>query len=185
MSFTGGAGADAGRQLARVEVQAMAGQGDETTAGRGHLRASHADRDGIAGILKAAFVQGMLDQGEFTLRVGQALTARTHADLAALTADLPADLYADPPPWPWPARARLQPSGLRPRRWIAVATVLYAAVWAYVLLAPNRGGYPAAPMLVIGGFCAYLSVWVIGLGEMVLDRQVRRSAGHPPPSPAP
>jgi len=40
-------------------------------------------------------------------------------------------------------------------------------------------------MLVIGGFCAYLSVWVIGLGEMVLDRQVRRSAGHPPPSPAP
>jgi len=127
----------------------------------------------------------MLDQGEFTLRVGQALTARTHADLAALTADLPADLYADPPPWPWPARARLQPSGLRPRRWIAVATVLYAAVWAYVLLAPHGGGYPAAPMLVIGGFCAYLSVWVIGLGEMVLDRQVGRSAGHPPPSPAP
>ena len=164
----------------------MAGQGDETAAGRGHLRASHADRDGIAGILKAAFVQGMLDQGEFTLRVGQALTARTHADLAALTADLPTDLYADPPPWSWPARARLQPSGLRPRRWIAVATVLYAAVWAYVLLAPNRGGYPVGPMLVIGGFCAYLSVWVIGLGEMALDRQFRRSAGHPPrPSPAP
>jgi len=116
--------------------------------------------------------------------VGQALTARTHADLAALTADLPADLTAGPPPWPWPARTRSQPSGLRPRRWIAVATVLYAAVWAYVLLAPHGGGYPAAPMLVIGGFCAYLSVWVIGLGEMVLDRQVRRSAGHPPPSPA-
>ena len=131
----------------------MAGQGDGITAGRGHLRASHADRDGIAGILKAAIVRGMLDQGEFTLRVSQ---------------------------------ARLQPPGLRPRRWIAVATVLYAAVWAYVLLAPNRGGYPAAPMLVIGGFCAYLSVWVIGLGEMALDRQFRRSAGHPPrPSPAP
>ena len=106
--------------------------------------------------------------------MGQALTARTHADLAALTADLPADLHADPPPWPWPARARLQPSGLRPRRWIAVATVLYAAVWAYVLLAPNRGGYPAAPMLVIGGFCAYLSVWVIG----------RRRDGPRPPVPA-
>ncbi|HEY7880182.1 MAG TPA: DUF1707 domain-containing protein [Streptosporangiaceae bacterium] len=186
MSFAAGAGADAGRQLAGAEVQAMAGPGDGIRAGRGHLRASHADRDGIAGILKAAFVRGMLDQGEFTLRVGQALTARTHADLAALTADLPADLHADPPPWPWSAGARLQPPGLRPRRWIAVATVLYAAVWAYVLLAPNRGGYPAAPMLVIGGFCAYLSVWVIGLGEMALDRQFRRSAGHPPrPSPAP
>jgi uncharacterized protein DUF1707 len=164
----------------------MAGPGDETAAGRGHLRASHADRDRLVGTLKTAFVQGMLDQGEFTLRVGQALAARTYADLAALTADLPAGLRPAPPPWPWPARARVQPSGLRPRRWIAVATVLYAAVWAYVLLAPNRGGYPAAPMLIIGGFCAYLSVWVIGLGEMALDRQFRRSAGHPPrPSPAP
>ena len=164
----------------------MAGPRDEVAAGRGHLRASHADRDRIAGTLKTAFVQGMLDQGEFTLRVGQALAARTYADLAALTADLPADLRPGPPPWPWPARAHLQPSGLRPRRWIAVATVLYAAVWAYVLLAPNGGGYPAAPMLVIGGFSAYLSVCVIGLGEMALDRQFRRCAGHPPrPSPAP
>jgi len=153
----------------------MAGPVDETAAGRGHLRASHADRDRLVGTLKTAFVQGMLDQGEFTLRVGQALAGRTYADLAALTADLPADLRPGPPPWPWPARARVQPSGLRPRRWIAVATVLYAAVWAYVLLAPDGGGYPAAPMLIIGGFCAYLSVWVIGLGEMALDRQVRRS----------
>ena len=153
----------------------MARPGDERTAGRGHLRASHADRDQVVGTLKTAFVQGMLDQGEFGLRVGQALAARTYADLAALTADLPAGRAA-PPPWPWPTRARLQPSGLRPRRWIAIATVLYAAVWAFVLLAPDRGGYPAAPMLVIGGFCAYLSVWVIGVGEMALDRQFRRSA---------
>src|SRR5215471_4947063 len=92
---------------------AMAGPGDEVAAGRGNLRASHADRDRLAGILKTAFVQGMLDQGEFTLRVGQALAARTYADLAALTADLPADLRPAPPPWPWPPRARLQPSGLR------------------------------------------------------------------------
>lgn len=153
----------------------MAGPGDEITVGRGYLRASHADRDEIVGTLKTAFVQGMLDKDEFSLRVGQALAARTYADLAALTADLPS-LPAGPPPWPEPARAPLQPSGLRPRRWLAVATVLYALVWAYVLLAPNRGGYPAAPMLVIGGFCAYLSVWVISVGEMALDRQFRRSA---------
>jgi len=157
----------------------MAGPRDETAAGRGHLRASHADRDRMAGVLKTAFVQGMLDQGEFTLRVGQALAARTYADLAALTADLPADLRAAPPPWP--AGARLQPSGLRPGRWIVVATVLYAAVWAYVLLAPDRSGYPAGPMLLIGGFGVYFSVWVIGLGELALDRQFRRSADHQPP----
>ena len=156
----------------------MAEPRDESAAGRGHLRASHYDRDRLVGTLKTAFVQGMLDQGEFTLRVGQALAARTYADLAALTADLPADLPAGSPQWPWAARARLQPSGLRPRRWIAVATVLYAAVWAYVLLAPHGGGYPAAPMLVIGGFCAYLSVWVIALGEMALDRQFHAPAGR-------
>src|SRR5437773_941183 len=128
---------------------AMARPGDESAANRGHLRASHADRDQVVGTLKTAFVQGMLDQGEFGLRVGQALAARTYADLAALTADLPAGLQTAPPPWPWPAQIRLPPSGLRPRRWIAIATVLYAAVWAYVLLAPDRGGYPAAPMLII------------------------------------
>jgi len=160
----------------------MAGPRDETAAGRGHLRASHADRDRMAGVLKTAFVQGMLDQGEFTLRVGQALAARTYADLAALTADLPAGLRPAPPPWPWPARTRIQPSGLRPGRWIAVATVLYAAVWAYVLLlAPDSSGYPAGPMLLIGGFGVYFSVWVIGLGELALDRQFRRSADHQPP----
>src|SRR5215470_4203092 len=42
-------------------------------AGRGHLRASHADRDQVIGTLKTAFVQGMLAKDEFGLRVGQAL----------------------------------------------------------------------------------------------------------------
>ena len=71
----------------------MAGPGDEIAAqagGRGHLRASHADREQVVGTLKAAFVQGRLVKDEFDLRVGQALAPRTYAELAALTADLPA-----------------------------------------------------------------------------------------------
>jgi Domain of unknown function (DUF1707) len=40
-------------------------------------------------MLKAAFVQGRLAKDEFDTRVGHALTSRTDADLAALTADLP------------------------------------------------------------------------------------------------
>jgi len=58
----------------------MAGPGDEIAAragGRGHLRASHADREQVIGTLKAAFVQGMLAKDEFDLRVGQTLAART------------------------------------------------------------------------------------------------------------
>ena len=44
----------------------MAGPGDEkaaAAAGRGHLRASHADREQVIDVLKAAFVQGRLCAG--------------------------------------------------------------------------------------------------------------------------
>jgi hypothetical protein len=51
-------------------------------------RASDADRERVIGVLKAAFVQGRLTRDELDARAGHALTARSHADLAALTADL-------------------------------------------------------------------------------------------------
>jgi len=65
--------------------------------GRGHLRASHADREQVIGALTAAFVQGMLIKDEFDLRVGQTFASRTYADLAALTADIPARVAATRP----------------------------------------------------------------------------------------
>jgi hypothetical protein len=83
---------------AREEAPSMAGPGDEIAAGAGgRLRASHADRDRVIDVIKAAFTRGMLDKDEFDLRVGQVLTSRTYADLAALTADLPATLAAAQP----------------------------------------------------------------------------------------
>jgi len=85
----------------------MAGPGDEIaagTAGRGHLRASHTDREQAIGTLKAAFVQGRLVKDEFDLRVGQALAPRTYAELAALTADLPAGLHLGMSRAPRPVR---------------------------------------------------------------------------------
>jgi hypothetical protein len=39
-------------------------------AGRGHLRASHADREHVIGMLKTAFVQGRLTKDELDARVG-------------------------------------------------------------------------------------------------------------------
>ena len=53
------------------------------------MRASHADRERVVGVLKAAFVQGRFTKDEFDLRVSQAFAARTYAELAAVTADLP------------------------------------------------------------------------------------------------
>ena len=71
----------------------MAGPGDEIASGAGgrsHLRASHADREQVIDMLKAAFVQGQLTKAELDRRVGQVLASLTYADLAALTADIPA-----------------------------------------------------------------------------------------------
>ena len=89
------------------EVPVVAGPGDEIAAGaegRGHLRASHADREQVIGTLKAAFVQGRLVKDEFDLRVGQALAHQTYAELAALTADLPAGLHVGMSRAPGPVR---------------------------------------------------------------------------------
>jgi hypothetical protein len=56
--------------------------------GSARFLASDADRERVVDILKTAFVHDTLTRDELTLRTGRALTARTYADLAALTAGL-------------------------------------------------------------------------------------------------
>jgi len=68
----------------------MTGPDDPAAAGRDRLRAGHAEREQVIGTLKDAFVHGRLTRDELDTRTGQALSARTCADLAALTADIPA-----------------------------------------------------------------------------------------------
>jgi hypothetical protein len=63
-----------------------------TLAAAAGLRAARADRERVIDLLKAAFVQGRLALDEFDARVGQALASRTYAELAAVTADIPAEL---------------------------------------------------------------------------------------------
>jgi hypothetical protein len=74
----------------------VTGRGRKNAAGRagrrGRLRASDADRELVIDTLKAAFVQGRLTKDELCARVGQALTSRTYADLAVVTAGLPAGI---------------------------------------------------------------------------------------------
>ena len=60
-----------------------------TIAGE-ELRASHADRDQVVELLRVAAGDGRLSAEELDDRLERALTARTYAELAALTADLPA-----------------------------------------------------------------------------------------------
>ena len=125
----------------------MAGPGDEIAAGaggRGRLRASHADREQVIEVLKAAFVQGRLDRDEFDLRVGRALASRTYADLATLTADIdPARLTRARPPEP--ARESVN----NKKKAVAVLACATPAIVG-MLAAPLPDGSPfAEPVLVL------------------------------------
>ena len=85
----------------------MAGPQDPAAAGGDRLRAGHADREQVIEALKTAFVHGRLTKDELDTRAGQALSARTYADLAALTADIPGEPAAAGPAGPSaPARRR-------------------------------------------------------------------------------
>ena len=169
----------------------MAMPGDEIAAragGRGYLRSSHADREQVIGILKAAFVQGMLDRDEFGQRLGQAFTSRTRAELDTVTADLPAGLAAAQPPAP--ARAPDGARVLRPGRVIAAATTLYAGVWPFTFALPwpvNPEGDP--PAAIIGLFFSttliYLFVVVIAVGFAIAGWREKRSGGQLPRRPEP
>jgi hypothetical protein len=132
-------------------------------AGHADLRASQAGREDAIEALKAAYVAGRLTEDEFEARVGQAFTAQTHADLAALTADIPAGPVAAPP------------AGI-PDRVVAGSS-------AAIIAAAALGG-----ALLIGG--SALILWAITMaGALVFivsvllyARQERRSRRQPPRS---
>jgi hypothetical protein len=163
--------------------------GDDTAAGkagRGHLRASHADREQAIGTLKAASVAGMLAKDELDLRVGQVFASRTCADLAALIADLPAGLAVAQPP----RAARTQDEIMqRPGWWTAVATALYAGVQVFVFppWPMNSEGDPPKGIVLLFflSTLGYLFALLIGVVNMVALRRKKRSGGQPPRRPAP
>ena len=76
-------------------------------AARGHLRASDADRERAIEALKVAFTRERLTRDELDVRLNRALLARTYAEVAAATADMPAGsgLARPEPARPEPARS--------------------------------------------------------------------------------
>jgi hypothetical protein len=157
--------------------------GDElaaSAAGRGYLRVSHAEREQVIGTLKAAFVHGMLAKDEFDLRIGEAFASRTYAELAAVTADLPAGLAAAEPPGP--SRARGAHPVPRPVRVMAAATGLFVGVQAFVFLSPWPAGNqddpaPAKIALFLASNRIYLILMLICVAFLIAGRQQRRASG--------
>jgi hypothetical protein len=177
-------------QAAR-EVLVFPGPGGERAVrhvNRGHLRASHADRDQVVDTLKDAFVQGRLAKDEFDSRVGHALAARTHADLAALTADLPATPPAVRPPRrpvparpPNPATRPPNPAVKNGTRVIAITTMLFGGVWAAGTLLSQTDN-----QAVVALISALTFIWfgiVVLVGSVMIDsRRHRRTDRQLPPA---
>ncbi|HLJ98372.1 MAG TPA: DUF1707 domain-containing protein [Streptosporangiaceae bacterium] len=126
----------------------------EWVAGAGHLRVSDADRERMVDFLKNAFVHGRLSLGELAHRAGQALEARTSAQLADVAADIPArPPAAAPPGQPAPARV---PARARPVSRKAIAWVL-----SMIIVLP---GLSAAFVTYYGGFIIVLIVAFFAAG---------------------
>jgi DUF1707 SHOCT-like domain len=120
----------------------MAETGDHRATpadGHGRLRASHADREHVIELLKDAFVHGRLTRDELDVRAGRALTARTCADLAALTADIPADAAATGSTCP-PAPARRRPLAKAAAGSGGCLVIAAAAMRATFILDPGGPG---------------------------------------------
>jgi hypothetical protein len=153
------------------------GPGDELTpsaAVRGHLRASHADRERVVDFLKAAFVQGRLTKEELEARAGQALGSRTYAELAEITVDLP----AAPAPRQHP-RARPQKLPIGKVALVGAGVLGPPTILAAAILTNNEALAKGFMMI----FPWYFMGWLAAVLQ-ILDNLRKRSRGRLPPRPA-
>jgi hypothetical protein len=155
------------------------GPQDPAAAGRDRLRAGQADREQVIGTLKTAFVHGQLTRDELDTRAGQALTARTYADLAALTADIPAaDIPAAAGPACPPAPARRRPLARAAAGSGGCLIIASAAIWANPLLDPGARSAPYASWAALMALLAVVAV-VAALGILGCGWPPHGSSGAP------
>ena len=149
---------------------------DPAAAGRARLRAGHADREQVIEALKTAFVDGRLTKKELAARTGRALAARTYADLAALTADLPAERAEPAAPTPVPAvpapavpaPAASVPADPTP----ADLTPADPAPAATTPVEPPRPSAPAIRRPLLKGTAASVGSLVLAFGVLMIGVQL-------------
>ena len=160
----------------------MTGPDEGGLAGRGHLRAAQTDREQAITVLKTAYAQGRLTKDELEERAAQAFASRTYAELAALTADIP----ADSPIAAGSAAAGSAAAG--PRRSTPARTMAKAArrsgVCLLVAIALMEGAFLADNfLLIVAAFFALIAASGF-FGYGILDAwEERRSHAKTPPGP--
>jgi type III secretory pathway component EscV len=116
-------------------------------------------------------VHGRLAKDEFDARVGQAFASRTYAELAAVTADIPARQIADQPPGN-PARAPGRPTvshAAKARRCVVIAL-------AMMTVATFAPGGPA--LLLFMPLC--LTALLVAAAQILTSQHEKRSRGQLP-----
>jgi hypothetical protein len=152
------------------------------------MRASHADREQVVEALKDAFVHDRLSKDELDARAGRALAARTWAELAALTADIPAAPVASAAARPArplvPARRKpLARAAARSGGFLALAAT---AVWASFILDPGGSGADrpwAGLMILLAQYAVIAGMWILWSGVVATSVPQRRSGRQLPPRP--
>ena len=143
--------------------------------GPGHGIAD-ADRERVIETLKVAFVQERLTKEELDARIGGALGARSGAELAALTADLPGGLAAVLPP---AREARLSKEVRDGLRVIGSLYLIAAILWLSAVLAgSNTVGAALAFTAVMTTMVALFSS-LHGAGVLLHARRRARSGLSP------
>jgi hypothetical protein len=99
-------------------------------AGYERLRASTQDRERAIDVLKSGFAEGRLTKEEYDDRTGQVYSSRTYAELAVLTADLPAGPLGAVSPQPYPVQPQgyaVRPAGGKTNG-LAIASLVCALI---------------------------------------------------------
>jgi hypothetical protein len=138
------------------------------------MRTSRADREQAIDTLKAAYVQGRLTKDELDERLARALVPLTHAELTALTEDLPDGLAA----------ARRQGMA-RQREGNAAKAGVFVTLVAGMIMVSAIGNGIANPLHVLAVVLLFSPVWMLALGGLLLlhSRPEDRGAGRLPPRP--
>jgi hypothetical protein len=146
------------------------------------LRAADTDRDHAADLLRQAAAEGRITFDELDERVSQAYAAKTFADLAALTSDLPGPGVSAPTP----AQPRYQPPAVpagtpapslslaimsgtrRAGRWVVPPTYTAVAIMGGVELDLRHATF-SAPEVTIRAFSLMGGVDITVPEDMAVD----------------
>jgi DUF1707 SHOCT-like domain len=161
----------------------MAGAGDEMAAAGGYFLAADADRDRVIGTLRTAFTEVRLTGDEFDARAARAARSRTYAELAAVTADIPA-WPAGAGPLTGEARTGL-PANIRGLLWmIGGYAGLPPILLGVALMTDNEQSAKAALILFLIGFMLAVTSGTVALGTAIDTRLKNRRGVTQPPGDA-